>query len=259
MTPLVITGYGMVTPLGADAPMTFSRIMAGDWAHTFLKGPEWKGFFWPRAAQALEVWIPQRFLTRDRSLQLGYVAAYEAWKQGNLFRVAPGKIGTTFSSSKGGLWSLLEAAGDPSQVDWDFLSDFFPHAAGCLLAQEFGFSGPALSVSSACSTGIGSLAMAARMILSGDCDAVVAGSTESSIHPLIYAGFQRMGLMSEKADGPSPFDTQRDGFIMGEGAGVLIVENEGRAKKRKANAIGAAQRLGPGGGRPRGLGSGPHG
>ncbi len=239
MTPsLVVTGVGMVSPLGANSATTFNRILAGDRAKTILTGPEWKEFeCLPRAAQALEVWIPQRLLKRDRSLQLGSVACLEAWKQAGLYKVPPGKIGTTFSSSKGGLLSLLSAANDPSTSSWDFLSDYFPHAGGQLLAQQFGFSGPALSVSSACSTGIASLSLAARLLQDRECDAVLAGSTESSLHPLIYAGFNQMGVLSENPEGPCPFDTKRDGFMMGEGAGVLVVEREDKAAKRKAKPL----------------------
>jgi 3-oxoacyl-[acyl-carrier-protein] synthase II len=232
---LVVTGLGMVTPLGADADTSFQRLMAGEKAKTILTGPEWKGFkSLPRAAQALEVWIPRKLLQRDRSLQLASVAAWEAWRQAGLFGVPPEKIGTTFSSSKGGLLSLLTANRDQENLDWDFLSDFFPHAGGQLFAQQFGFSGPGLSVSSACSTGIASLSMAARLLLDRECDAVLAGSTESSIHPLIYAGFDRMGILSQNPEGPSPFDVNRDGFLMGEGSGVLVIEREDKVKKRKA-------------------------
>src|SRR5208282_4332142 len=97
-----------------------------------------------------------------------------------------------------------------------------------------GFSGPGLSVSSACSTGIASVSMAARLLLDGECDAVFAGRTESSIHPLIYAAFDQMGILSQNPEGTCPFDVNRDGFLMGEGAGVLIIEREDKAKKRKA-------------------------
>ncbi len=235
---LVVTGMGVVTPLGADTDKTFYRIMAGERAKTLLAGKEWKGFDnFPRAAQALEVWIPERLLQRDRSLQLAAVAAREAWKQAGLYSVPPEKIGTTFSSSKGGLLTLLSAAKDPATSDWDFLSDFFPDAGGKLLAQQFGFSGPRLSVSSACSTGIASLSLAARLLLDHECDAVIAGSTESSIHPLIYAGFDQMGVLSHEPDGPRPFDVARDGFLMGEGAGVMVVERQESAKKRKAKPL----------------------
>lgn len=231
---IVVTGWGMVTPLGADSATTWKALRNGEGAGRPLAGAEWKGFEAPRAAQALEVWIPEMLLRRDRSLQLGVIAAEEAWKAADLRAVPPGRIATTFSSSKGGVLSLLQADRDLATVGWDFLSDFFPHAGGQLLKQRFGFCGPSLAVSSACSTGIGSLAEGARLLEEGQCDAVLAGSTEASLHPLIYAGFDNMGLLSRKAGGPSPFDAGRDGFVMGEGAAVMVLEREGAARLRKA-------------------------
>ena len=233
---IVVTGYGMVTPLGPNSNQTWDRLMSGVSSIGLLKGKEWEAFDHPRAAQALEVWIPQALLRHDRSLQLAVAAAEEAWKMAGLFRVSPGRIGTTFSSSKGGVLSLLETVLDPS-VDWDFLNEFFPHAGGQLLAKRFGFNGPAISVSSACSTGIGSLATGARFLEDGECDAVITGSTEASIHPLIYAGFQNMGILSRKPGGPAPFDALRDGFLMGEGSAVLVLEGEISARRRKAPAF----------------------
>ncbi len=230
---IVVTGWGMVSPLGCDSRFGWERLMGNESPFRLLSGPEWKGFKNPRAAQALEVWVPQKLIQRDRSLQLAAVAAQEAWKSADLFKVAPDRIGTTFSSSKGGVTSLLLANADLSNP-WDFLNDYFPHAGGQLLQERFGFSGPSLSVSSACSTGIGSLALGARLLQDGECDAVVTGSTESSIHPLIYAGFQNMGVLSERSEGPAPFDLERDGFLMGEGAAVIVLEREETAKKRKA-------------------------
>jgi 3-oxoacyl-[acyl-carrier-protein] synthase II len=230
---IVVTGYGMTTPLGAGSESTWKALMGGHNPSRALKGQEWKAFEYPRAAQALEVWVPQNLIRCDRSLQLGAVAAEEAWKMAGLYRVPPGQIGTTFSSSKGGILSLLQVGLDPT-VTWDFLNEFFPHACGLLLAQRFGFSGPALSVASACSTGLGSLAMGARMLEDAECDAVIAGSTEASIHPLIYAGFQNMGILTRKPGGSSPFDFTRDGFLMGEGSAALVLEREKSAKKRKA-------------------------
>src|SRR5581483_3774077 len=152
--PIVITGYGMTTPLGANCGQTWNRLFSGPAAGGPLKGKEWAGFLNPRAAQALEVWIPQTLLQRDRSLQLGAVSADEAWKMAGLYKVPPDRIGTTFSSSKGGVLSLLQVHLDPA-VTWDFMSEYFPHAGGQLLAQRFGFNGPSVSVSSACSTGLG--------------------------------------------------------------------------------------------------------
>ena len=231
--PIVATGWGMVTPLGFDAPHTWKYLMEGEEARRPLKGPEWAAFDCPMAAQALEAWVPDKLLRRDRSLQLAAVAAREAWRQSDLFKVPPDRIATTFSSSKGGLLSLLGGLRDPS-AGWDFLSEFFPHAGGRLLQQLFGFNGPGLSVSSACSTGIGSLALGAGFLEDGLCDAVVTGSTESSLHPLVYAGFQNMGVLSRRDGGPAPFDEGRDGFLMGEGAAVMVLERESEARKRKS-------------------------
>jgi len=230
---IVVTGMGMVTPLGASPESTWKALMAGESAIRPLKGREWEAFDAPRAAQVLEGWTSQSLLRRDRSLQLGVLSAEKAWKTADLFRVAPGRIATTFSSSKGGLLSLLQLEND-GVVDWDFLADFFPHAGGQLLAHRFGFSGTALSVASACSTGVGSLAMGARLLLDGECEAVLTGSTEASIHPLIYAGFNNMGLFSQRDRGPAPFDLERDGFLMGEGAATLILELEASARRRRA-------------------------
>ncbi len=228
---IVVTGYGMTTPLGANSQWTWKSLMEGRVVFGTLKGKEWENFDRPRVAQALEAWIPQTLIRCDRSLQLGVIAAQEAWDNAGLFRVPPTRIATTFSSSKGGVLSLLQVGLDPA-VKWDFLSEFFPHAGGQLLAECFGFSGPALSVASACSTGLGSLVMGARLLEDGECDAVIVGSTEASIHPLIYAGFQNMGIFTRKPEGPSPFDSTRDGFLMGEGSAVLILEREKTAKKR---------------------------
>jgi len=230
---IVVTGWGMVTPLGFNSRFTWNALLEGINPFNPLRGPEWKGFEAPRAAQALEAWIPQTLIRRDRSLQLAALAAEEAYDQAELSKVPADRIGTTFSSSKGGVVSLLTAGSGPYE-SWDYLSDYFPHSAGLLLRQRLGFSGPGLSVSSACSTGIGSISMGARMLQEGECDAVITGSTESSIHPLIYAGFNNMGVFSRQWEGPTAFDLKRDGFLMGEGAAAMVLEREESAKKRKA-------------------------
>jgi 3-oxoacyl-[acyl-carrier-protein] synthase II len=230
---IVVTGWGMVTPLGFNSDLTWKHLMAGDAARQTLGGREWKGFEFPRAAQVLDAETPGSLSRRDRSLRFGVMAAEEAWSRSGLSQVDPGRIATTFSSSKGGMLSLLSAMDDPLSAG-DFLTDFFPHTGGCLLQQRLKFSGPALSFSSACSTGIVSIAQGIRLLEDGECDAVLTGSTEASIHPLIYAGFQNMGVLSDKPEGPSSFDVSRDGFLMGEGASVMVLEREEPARQRKA-------------------------
>lgn len=230
---IVVTGWGMVTPLGFNTRFTWDALLEGINPFKPLNGPEWKKFEAPRAAQALEAWIPHTLIRRDRSLQLAALAAEEAYQQAELLKIPADRIGTTFSSSKGGVVSLLTAGTGPYE-SWDYLSDYFPHSAGLLLRQRLGFTGPGLSVSSACSTGIGSIAMGVRMLQGNECDVVITGSTESSIHPLIYAGFQKMGVFSRQWEGPAAFDLKRDGFLMGEGAAAIVLEREESAKKRKA-------------------------
>lgn len=232
-SPIVVTGWGVVTPLGFNALHTWKYLMEGESARHPLTGPEWKGFDRPYAAQSTDTWIPDNLLRRDRSIQFALLAAQEAWTHSNLYQIDPTRIGTTFSSSKGGVVSLIQALEDPD-TDEDFLAEFFPYAPGRLIQKRFALGGPALSAASACSTGIGSLSAGARLLLDGECDAVITGSTEASIHPLIYAGFQNMGVLSEKPGGPSSFDIERDGFVMGEGAAAMVLETEKSAKKRKA-------------------------
>jgi 3-oxoacyl-[acyl-carrier-protein] synthase II len=230
---IVVTGWGMTTPLGADTDSTWTALRGGEDAFASIAEPGWDKLKAPRAARLKNFKAPEGLSRRDRSLQLGMAAAEEAWRQAELSKIPKDRIGTTFSSSKGGVVSLLTAQADPMEAG-DFLADFFPHAAGQLLKQRLGFCGPTLCVSSACSTGLGSLAEGARLIRDGESDAVLAGSTESTIHPLVYAGFQNMGLLSRRAGGPSPFNSDRDGFLMGEGAAVMVLENETTARLRKA-------------------------
>src|SRR5271168_4258632 len=119
---IVVTGWGMVTPLGANSTDTWTALMNGGSPPLKLKGNEWEKFDNPKAAQVLEAWVPQSLLRRDRSLQFGALAADEAWNNAHLYRVPPDRIGSTFSSSKGGVLSLLSTGMDP-MVSWDFLND----------------------------------------------------------------------------------------------------------------------------------------
>ncbi len=214
----------MVTPLGLDCASTWKALISGIGAGEILKGSEWDRFNNPVACRILDFKPFGGLEKRDRSLQLAVASAREAWNQAGLKQVSPERIGTTFSSSKGGILSLLAATSYTERTD--FLSDFFPHAGGRIFQKLLGFTGPCLSVSSACSTGLGSLVAGATLLADGGCDAVIAGSTESSIHPLIYAAFQNMRLLSRREMGPSPFGVGRDGFLMGEGSAVLVLERE---------------------------------
>jgi 3-oxoacyl-[acyl-carrier-protein] synthase II len=232
---LAVTGLGVVCPVGLNAAQSWDALMAGQGAGEALTGESWLKLKSPRAARVPPFAPPEGMAPRDRSLQLAVLAAREAWAQAGLGHARPGVIGTTFSSSKGGLMSLLEAGEALERKEpptGDFLREFFPCTPGTFLRELLGFQGPALSFSAACATGLASLIQAADWIERGTCEAVLAGSTESSIHPLILAGFGRMGLLTEDPAGGRPFDICRNGFLLGEGSGALVLESRDSARKR---------------------------
>ncbi len=233
---LVVTGWGVVCPVGLNAAQSWDALLAGSGGRgENLLGPEWLKLKSPRAARVPPFATPSGTQSRDRSIQLAALAAKEAWDQAALSQVSPSAIGTTFSSSKGGLVTLLqaqEALGQRKAPSENFLRDFFPSTPGIFLREQLGFKGPALSFSAACATGLASLIQAADWIERGTCEAVLAGSTESSIHPLVLAGFQQMGLLTSNPEGSRPFDLCRDGFLLGEGCGAMVLESESSALGR---------------------------
>ncbi len=238
---LVVTGWGVVCPVGLNAAQSWDALMEGMGAEgERLSGPEWLKFKSPRAARVPSFTPPGGTSPRDRSLQLAALAAQEAWDQAALGQVSPAAVGTTFSSSKGGLLSLLRAREDLERGQappLNFLQDFFPSTPGIFLREQLGFKGPALSFSAACATGLASLIQAADWIERGSCGAVLAGSTESSIHPLVLAGFAQMGLLTSNPQGGRPFDLCRDGFLLGEGCGAMVLESESSALGRGATPL----------------------
>ena len=235
MRPVVVTGIGVVSPLGLNASANWKALMAGKGSGSPLSGPEWARIQNPKASVVADFQALPGLENRDRSIQLAVLAAAEAWNQAKLQKADTDRIGTTFSSSKGGMLSLLKAGEvliRDGKVSEDFLADFFPSTAGMVLKQQFGFRGPILSFSAACATGLGSIAQGADWIERGDCDIVLTGSGESALHPLMMAAFHNMGLLSRQEEGGSPFDLHRDGFVMGEGSGILVLEAESSARAR---------------------------
>jgi 3-oxoacyl-(acyl-carrier-protein) synthase len=139
----------------------------------------------------------------------------------------------TFSSSKGGVGRLLGSVSSPLEAG-DFLESFFPHAANGRIRKVLDLGGNALSLAAACATGSASLIFAASRIRGGDCRVCVAGATESALTSLVTSGFGAMGLLTRRPEGPAPFDRTRDGFLMGEGAAVLVLEDAWGARARGA-------------------------
>jgi 3-oxoacyl-[acyl-carrier-protein] synthase II len=248
MRRVAVTGLGAVTPLGNDVPSTWDAALAGrsgiDWIRSFDASEfpvriaaEVKDFDATTAASPKEV----RKLDRNVLLALG--AAREAMGDAALNGFDPTRVGVVFGSAIGGFLGVMEQhevlqERGPERVSPNFLPNVLVDSASGQIAISLGIRGPNYAVVSACATGSHAVGEAAELIKRGDADVVLAGGTEACMHPLILAGFCAMrGLVAEEeepARASRPFDATRAGFVMGEGAGVLVLEELEAARARGA-------------------------
>ncbi len=250
MRRVVVTGLGAVTPLGLTAADTWDALVAGrsgiDTVTLFDPtgfgvriGGEVKGF-------KPEEHIPAKELRHmDRSSQFAVVAAAEAVADATL-DLAPARaarVGMVIGTAAGGVERLLAQQQvllerGPDRVSPMFLPHFLPDTASGLIAIMLEAEGPNMSVSTACATGTHAVGEAFETIRRDDADVMLAGGTEASILPVIFAGFINMRALSTRNDEPQkasrPFDAQRDGFVIGEGAAVLVLEELEHARRRGA-------------------------
>ncbi|HKC21663.1 MAG TPA: beta-ketoacyl-ACP synthase II [Gaiellaceae bacterium] len=259
MTRVAVTGLGAVTPIGNDAATAWAAAVAGrsgiDWIRSFDAtglpvriAAEVKDFDPTQVASPKEV----RKLERNVLLALG--AAREAMGDAGLNGFDPTRVGIVFGTAIGGVTGILEQEEvlrerGPDRVSPNFLPNVLVDSASGQLAISLGIKGLNYAVVSACATGSHAIGEAAEIIKRGDADAVLAGGGEACMHPLILAGFTAMrGLAVEDADPPRasrPFDATRAGFVMGEGAAVLVLEDLEAARARGARVY--AEVLGYGG------------
>jgi 3-oxoacyl-[acyl-carrier-protein] synthase II len=244
-----VTGLGAVTPIGNDAPATWAAALAGRSGIDFVRSydpagqavriaAEVKGFDPAAVASHKEA----RKLDRNVLLALG--AAREAVEDARLDGAHdPGRVGILFGTAIGGFLGIMEQADvlrerGPERVTPTFIPSVLVDAASGQLAISLGFRGPNYAPVSACATGSHAIGEAAELIRRGDADAVLAGGAEACIHPLIFAGFSAMrGLVAEEEHPPRasrPFDATRAGFVIGEGACVLVLEEMDAARARGA-------------------------
>lgn len=253
-TRVAVTGLGALSPIGSDVTTTFENLKAGhsgiDRITLFdpcnlstqfageVKGFDPKAHFDVKEARRLE-----------RFVQFAAVAAREAIADAHL-DITPDNsetIGVVIGSGIGGALAIgdqikvLETRG-PRRVSPFFIPMVLVDTAAGQVAIEFGIKGPNMAVVSACATGGNAIGEAAEMIKRGDVDVVVCGGTEAALHPVVFAGFNVMGVLSTRNEEPDkacrPFDATRDGFAMGEGAGILVLENLERARARGAHIYG---------------------
>ncbi|KZE90940.1 beta-ketoacyl-[acyl-carrier-protein] synthase family protein [Microbacterium sp. TNHR37B] len=251
---IVVTGIGASSPIGGTAPESWEALLAGasgtstleyDWVEKYSLPVTFAAQAKVRPDTVLERPVAKRL---DPSSQFALVAAMEAWADAGSPEVEPERLGIDFATGIGGLWTLLDA--------WDTLREkgprrvlpmtvpmLMPNAAAGNLSLHFGARAYARTVASACASSTESLVNAVEHLRAGLADVVIAGGTESVIHPITISSFASMQALSRRNDSPEtasrPASIDRDGFVMGEGAGVLILETEEHAKARGAKIYAA--------------------
>jgi 3-oxoacyl-[acyl-carrier-protein] synthase II len=250
MRRVVVTGLGAVTPIGGDAPSTWRAAVAGQSGIDFIRSFDASEFPVRIAAEVkdfdpTQVASPKDARRLDRNVLLSLGAAREAVADAKLDGAYPSdRVGILFGTAIGGIAGIAEQAEvlrerGPGRVAPTFIPNVLVDTASGQLAIALGFRGPNYAPVSACATGSTAVGEAAELIRRGGADAVLAGGAEACITPLILAGFCAMrGLAAENEHPPRasrPFDATRAGFVMGEGACVLVLEELEAAERRGAS------------------------
>lgn len=247
---VAVTGLGAVTPLGADVPTLWAGLLNGrsgivpitrfdSAAFKVRFGGEVRGFdpdalFGPRAARRL-----------DRFAQFGLAAALEAVRDSGLEFASevPGRCAVILGTGVGGMGVLEDECGrfhtaGPARTSPFLVPRMMPNAAAAAISIHFGLSGPCSAVSSACASASDAITAAADLIRAGRADVAITGGAEAALTPVGLAGFCAARSLSERNDAPErasrPFDRDRDGFVLGEGAGVIVLEDLEHARRRGA-------------------------
>jgi 3-oxoacyl-[acyl-carrier-protein] synthase II len=248
-TDVVVTGLGATTPLGGDVASTWDAMLAGRSGVRALT-QEWAQSLPVRIAAPLAV-EPSEVIERvrlrrlDRSEAIALIAANQAWADAGLTDAGldPERLAVSFGSGIGGAMTLLnqddilEESG-PRRVSPHTVPMLMPNGPAAYIGLELGAKAGVHSMASACATGAEALSLGMDIIRAGRADVVLAGGTEAVIHPLPIAGFAAMRAMSTRNDEPEkasrPWDKGRDGFVLGEGAGALVLERADHATARGA-------------------------
>ncbi|MEU8783950.1 beta-ketoacyl-ACP synthase II [Streptomyces sp. NPDC048637] len=251
---VVVTGIGATTPLGGDSASTWQALLAGRSGVSTLE-QDWATDLPVRIAGQIAV-EPSEIIPRpqarklDRSAQFALVAAQEAWKDagftakaGEDTSVNPDRLGAVIASGIGGVTTLLDQYDvlkekGVRRVSPHTVPMLMPNSPSANVGIEFNARAGVHTPVSACASGAEAIGYAIEMIRSGRADVVVAGGTEAAIHPLPIVAFGNMMAMSKNNDDPQgasrPWDVDRNGFVLGEGAGVIVLESEEHAKARGA-------------------------
>jgi 3-oxoacyl-[acyl-carrier-protein] synthase II len=267
-TTVVVTGLGATTPLGGDWPSTWSALLAGK---SGVRKLDWEGiedlparFAATLAVEPSEVMARQQLRRLDRNQAIALIAAREAWAHAGYAApksrkgddapaegdvVDGDRLGVVVSSGIGGLHTALGSYDVYREKGWSRVTPFtvpmlMPNGASGHVGIEFGAMAGSHALVSACASSAEAVGYAIDMIRNGRADVVICGGTEACIHPLQLASFGAMRALSTRNDEPErasrPYDKNRDGFVLAEGAAVMILESEEHARARGATIHGIA-------------------
>jgi 3-oxoacyl-[acyl-carrier-protein] synthase II len=248
MRRVAITGLGAITPLGLDASSTWEAAVAGRSGVGFIEAFDASSYPVRIAAEVTgfdptSVGPAKEVRRMERNVLFAVAAAQEAWGDAALEQHDPARVGIVVGSAIGGLPGIVQQHSvllerGPDRISPFFIPSVLVDTASGQIAIQLGLRGPNYAPVSACATGSTAVGEAAEMIRRGVADIVLAGGTESCMHPLILAGFCAMrGLVAEDVDptlASRPFDATRAGFVMGEGACILVLEDLEAARARGA-------------------------
>jgi 3-oxoacyl-[acyl-carrier-protein] synthase II len=246
---IVVTGLGTSSPLGGNVDDSWRALLAGesgvspleqDWVERYELPITFAGQAKVDPSEVLERVETKRL---DRGSQFALIAAREAWADAGSPDDAPERVSVEYATGIGGIWTLVDA--------WDTLRErgprrvlpmtvpmLMPNAPAAAISMALHARGGARTVVSACASGTESITNAYDHLQAGLADVIIAGGTEAAIHPLPLASFAAMQALSKRNDSPTtasrPYDVTRDGFVLGEGAGAIILETEEHALARGA-------------------------
>jgi len=246
---VVVTGIGATTPLAGNATESWKSLLEGKSGISTLE-QEWVArhelpvtFAAQAKVLASEVLTPQQAKRLDPSSQFALISAREAWTDAGEPEVEPERLAVDFATGIGGVWTLLDAYDSlnergPRRVLPMTVPMLMPNGPAAAVGMVLGARAGVRTAVSACASGNESIANAFHRIQLGEADVVVAGGAEAAIHPLPISAFAAMQALSKRNDDPQaasrPYDVGRDGFVMGEGAGALVLEEYESAKARGA-------------------------
>ena len=249
---VVVTGLGTINPLGGDAASTWAALHAGTCAIRALE-PSWVNDYElpvrigaPLAIDPAEMLSPRQMRRLDRASQCALLAARQAWEQAGPPQVAPQRLAVSVSPGMGPVLSVMEAwdalrVKGPRRVLPTAVPALMPNAPAAAVGIELGARAGIHAPVAACASGAEAIAYGADLIALGRADVVVAGGTDAALHPMTVAAFGAMRALSTRNDDPAtasrPFAPDRDGFVLGEGAGILVLERAEHAMARRARVL----------------------